>query len=1648
MANNFIPDFQFSTYYKTYKQKGRLVYEYNPFHNLRLDQDKWYYDNQYYTADYFKYNKEDGTWQQKTSINESGYQVFEPTADPPIFYKAGELVDFITKDLNFDLEHPVDLLPQYSYDNSVNLIINDQKNKPRLINSRFSPLNSYTYQVVDRKGTNDTNIYNEGSQFELNVSLYKQTVRIPKLRFINVEYGGNLRVGNYHFYFKYADADGNETDYVAESGLVSIFKGKSPQSVNTGYADENSHKLVKFELKNIDNSYQYINVYYTRSSADIFQDSTISAFKIQSKIAIESNNKCNITITGFEEKTQIPLSDINLLYEICDTAKTQTTTTNRLFFGNIQQPEVLYQDLADISLRFIPELYIEEYDLQIDQNYKISSNSKGYYDPKYIYDKVGYWDENFYRFGIVYIMPNNTLTPVFNVRGGYQLNEKSLNKFQQISLYNGNNRNYINYSENDYLIYNTNPINEPEDNNLVYNTKSKNESKDNHTGPNKVSSAPLPNTDSESILYENALGVVYFDANAQDKQQILGVNFHIDDDTAVIDYLKNTLKVKGFFFVRQKRIPTTLCQAYMIGVDKQSHTPVIPVQGSNNNFGGYITESFVSQKEDTKRQLIQSFEDRKVSLQNNQVKTQAAICPDYDVDYPYYNSLFCVTDIPIIKSKTNYNNNYLIADEYHPGHYYGGALKSEKDKTYIDTKILGVEDNVKLVAIDKNLFSARAGEAEENYRFEFIGKENKTNECTNVLRGSYGPYLAITGMEESGCLVDIKIPGYNEANTFDYIKIRYADKSPYYAISDRIAMEDLDDWFETVEINKDSTKTKSFYRLINPLFRGDCYICQFTHRVNRNFQDPSFPTGDIVIDKKCWDKNFKYTDGVLKKEDLDKINLADLNAIQLGIWVTFTIRSTYNLNVRSLNDSIPDEQGMFGHPRGFYPYYPILKSGSYKIPEALCYNKAFEKSLSERWNMELIDAPAFKNDFSNRIVYSDISVTDSFQNGFRTFSNGQYRDYPKTYGEITKILEYNKNILCIYEHGIDILAIDERVATGQGDGGNVYIKANTVLPETPNNVSDTYGSQWKDSIIKTPRGVYGVDTIAKKIWRINNNGLQIISDFKIGNFLNENITLGEHEKTPILGIRNIKAHFNKNKNDVIFTYYDNLEGIEEKVWSICFNEVEDKWVTFYSWVPSFSENIYNQFFTFDRNTSKYIAKLYNTPKNGLKLSNHIITKNENEAVFESKLSFEYEGMSGYDIKYELLNDPYGNKDKFTIKDGILKINNNQKYSDFIQELYETNEEGERIKDENGRYIWKKDSIEKDLVTYIYIKVTGSSTFNNQDNLNINNNGYTVTFSKEYTIALISEYNIEYLSNYFWKHGSAGIIDIQEKAKPTFWYNKQHPFEFEIIVCNNPNAHKIFDNLEILSNNAEPESFHYEIVGDCYEFAKDKKNIYIRQEATRNLYQELGEQISYNDYKDLQENHRFIHGTKEYDMSTIFPQYYTRKKTFNLVEDSYQSATNPAHTNYTHLSGSEIVKYNNTNEYRIWTHAKAVDMKDPDKGRLWGNMQYKEDKWYVQINPINLIQCNEDKWPTDNNGIEKVPIEISKSLVSEDDPIKVHIDDLNKALNNIQRSTTNWEEIRENQYKLKDKYIKIRIRYSGEKTAIIYGLKTLYSISMS
>lgn len=1616
-----IQDYSFSLALKTLPEEGNLVYEYNPFYNYRLNETKILFRDKLYTIEEF--SKEFGVEYEDDSFKLNGETLTSwkdipgifSTEAPPVVYQKGQLTNFETDELHFSLKNPVNILPQYSYDDSVNLIINDGLNPPRIINSRFSATERNKYQVCNRKGNNDTNIYDEGIQFDIDTSLYKKITTIPRLTFGGIEYGGNMSIGNYHFYFKYVDEDGNESDFFLESGLVSIFIGNTPNSIYSGFRNENSHKQVKFLLQNLDQGYEKIRIYYTKSTSDIYQNATVSAFIIDQNYYISKSDVTVLTINGYEPVVEVSVEEINTKYQIYGAVETQAAAQNILFLGNLSRPKIPYRDLADCALRFLP--YQDSTLMYPSINVNYSNETRGtYWDPSFIYNYTGYWDDEIYRLGVVFIQSDNTLTDVFNIRGG-ELPSIENTGYAQIKMFDEQSglRKYIKYDEETNLI--------------------------------------IQEEGNSTILHENAKGVVKFQTT--EGNAIHGIQIRIKQE--VLDYLYNTLNIKGFFIVRQKRIPTTLGQAYIIGVDKESKTPVLPVKQK----GPYIAEGFLTKEQ---RILTHELENRLYTLEEYEVNPFGAICPEYDVNSPYLNTLFSGSNAVIRLS--NQPQSLTRTGR----HLYLNEVDNlpTMSNTYQQVRIVGVEDNVKLVAIGDNMFSARAGEAEEAFRYEYIGQENKATDSDNLIRGSFGPYLGITGTSGSGYLVDIKIPDYSVSQMSDYFSIRYNDKSPYYAISDRVDLDNIDYFIQ--DSNSEEVTFKTMYR-------GDCYICQFTHRFNRNFQDPSSPTNDDIVDPNCWKDHYQVTDGVVKTDNFQDINLGDVNAVGLGLYVTLPVRSTMNLNIRALDDSNVDEKALFGHSRSFYPYSPITVAGTYKTAEALCYNKGFEKSLSERSNFEVSDVPWIKNEFSNRIAYSNIQVKDAFQNGWRTFMGINYRDYPKTYGSITKLVELRGNLVCVFEHGVALIPVNERAIAGEGAGGNVYVNTSNVLPENPKVISDVFGSQWRESVIKTPMGIYGVDTVAKKIWRTNGDSFECISDFKIQEFLNHNISLTERELEPIIGVRNVKTHYNRFKQDIMFTFYDNLYGFEERVWNICFNELQQKWITFYSWIPSYSENIYNQYFSFDRNTSKWIAKLGTSTANndfsdGITLDNTIIE----DGNWRTKLSISNRNLPQnvqYTVKYKLERDPYENYKKFKIDGDEISLSSPDVYNSLLSELYERDDEGAIKLDDKGRRIPLENKINADkIVTLLNIKAEFTFKYYSEASLEqyyasgISNQVFVDGQYYESTIAVIPKYNMQYLTTDFWKHGQAGIIDISDKIYPTYWYGKQHPFEFEFVVVDNPSTHKIFDNLQIISNNAEPESFHYEIVGDVYDFAKDKKNMYIRQEATKELYQYNGCDITYDhDYNKQQSVHRpLLNSDGEeisgyYDKSTLMPLYYSRQDTINEVEDYYHLKDNVPTKDFSALAGGEIVYYDTLDEYRIWNHTKAVDMQS--RGRLRGNMQYNEDQWLVQINPINVVQKNEKSWDSEdligNRTIskDKVPIELGQSPIPDEvlengdityDPDDQTNNDIPQ--NSINRAIVswNWNESQISEVKVKDKWIKIRVRYSGTKLAIITAITTLYSIS--
>lgn len=280
-------------------------------------------------------------------------------------------------------------------------------------------------------------------------------------------------------------------------------------------------------------------------------------------------------------------------------------------------------------------------------------------------------------------------------------------------------------------------------------------------------------------------------------------------------------------------------------------------------------------------------------------------------------------------------------------------------------------------------------------------------------------------------------------------------------------------------------------------------------------------------------------------------------------------------------------------------------------------------------------------------------------------------------------------------------------------------------------------------------------------------------------------------------------------------------------------------------------------------------------------------------------------------------------------------------------------------------------------------------------------------------------------NHLWKHGNTK----DEYVKPTIWYGETHPFEFEFVVNDHMYVQKIFQNLKMIANDAEPESFHFIISGDNYSFNKDKKNMYYRQEATRELMKQQGSEIEYDDkYSDIE--------LQKQNKSFVFPEYYKKEKPEYYMYEIYKQLTSDGR-NYDNLSGTEVTHNKSTDQYNISVHVKNTPI--DKENRIRGNSQYKENQWDIQIPSIVFNEKNEKEW-------EKPPIVLPKST-DQYDIKSTNIERLPEgySVDNIDTIDT-WSERKE--AKIRDKYIKIKIRYSGKQLATIYSILTMYQMSIA
>lgn len=1566
----------------------------------------------------------------------------------------GEITDFETDEIDFNLNKPVDIECQPSYDGTVNLIINDDLNPPRIVNTTYSVIEDNRYKRILRNQTEQTNIYKEG-RIDAQTRLFRNIEHIPKIELLNVTYHGQLKGGNYTIYLKLADNDYNKTDIVAESGMISVFKGTLEKiySISGTLEDERTDKAINLQINNIDTSFSKVFVYVRREYSDLNGILKSETYQIREPYKITSSSLL-ITLNGYEDIIPIDQEELNIKYNVCTGVKTQAQVQNMLFFGNVQQTVLANDELQNISY-FIEAKCVKGRDIGFVNplNYSRKDNNDNigqieYYNPISIYYYLGYWPEELYRFGIVYIFKDDSLSPVYNLRGCKFSDINSVN-FEYWANQNAGSNSYTSLYDKD-----TNKINSINKDDFFL------------AGDQFLSNTKgifkFPRT--EVIDYTNK------------KVTPIGIDFRINGE--VIDELKK-YDVKGFFFVRQKRIPNIIAQGYSIGVDKTSYIPMLAKEETDKNDNvkpRYFTESFIA----SDQVLTTSYNSRIIKTWNKQ--SSGLLCVDAIVNPQIQSMLdnsefvlskeyqFQLANSEGITERSYYSNNTIVkkteTDENGKKTTYTIDKTRETNLNNIQGKLIYVPTDTPLKYVDDYGFSTRAGSAEDIKDFRFFSSKNYEKKNNNLVRGVYCPFVGTNQSLDDNSIYTIRVNNYSQAYETQYFKIRGNDLSPFMTISPRYELEDEEilPYFELWRITtmvqsgnkieefvdmvtsidrtqyKDHTEpddTGKIYRIITyelrqvdeelksfavpTVFRGDCFTSTVTIRINTNFIDSEVPTNDTIVNPNTWKDGYKgYTS--TSTDDWKDINRADINTVPMGQWMTYKCLSNYNLNLRSENRQNVEEMALMGNARSFYPLQGMTVAPVNKIPETELLNAGYSVTLPFKKYFTQPSVPYIKEIFDTRIMFSNVQIEDDFRNAYRIFQGLSYKDIERQYGSIVKLLALGVNLFCVFEHGCAIIPINEKALIATTTGQSIHMYGSGVLQNQVTPVSPDYGSIWQESIVRTPNGIYGVDTYAKKIWRYNANGFQIISDTIVQRFLNDNIVLQEADKYPIISLKNVKTHFNNYKGDVMFTFYNG-----DKVWNLCYNERVEKWITKYSWTPLASENINNIFLSLDRKRASIYGIIYDNinTESGPHIEDRTLSKNSKSIRTCGNL-WEYGNiertitMKGYeffdkfkvritsivssklddkDIEYTVrITD---NPDENDIKCQILQ-DEELSYSKYIIDDNELSTNGISILQDGKNIKLIVDDNDKKLSDLLYLKInfevtpvidtTPDNTKNpyvNDENISSNtgeNKLQALSNKISESIVLIRDYTDlnddqkkqyeKLLRNGFYVHGRAGIFDEinyfddkdDNEILPTKWYNKQEPFEFEFVVNSPAGIHKIFDNLILISNNVEPNSLEFEFIGDAYGF--NKSGIYRSEHVDQNEYWTATGDFDDISYKKKQTAREFENVTT----SNLFNKEQTIVDKDIVTGQYFLKVTQPL---------QNIKRY----------------------GRRIGNIEYKEDKWYTTIAPIYYYNKQKDaKTPT--------------SFVYSD-----------------LKST-----------RIRDKWVKVRIKYTGDKLVVINAIQSLLRLS--
>lgn len=208
------------------------------------------------------------------------------------------------------------------------------------------------------------------------------------------------------------------------------------------------------------------------------------------------------------------------------------------------------------------------------------------------------------------------------------------------------------------------------------------------------------------------------------------------------------------------------------------------------------------------------------------------------------------------------------------------------------------------------------------------------------------------------------------------------------------------------------------------------------------------------------------------------------------------------------------------------------------------------------------------NYFPNTITWTKEKQLGSIIDTWTNITMASTLDLDGDKGEVISLNTYNNEIFCFQRKGFSNILFNSRVQIPASDGMPIEI-TNGMKVSGKRYVSNTIGCSNKWSIAESPSGLYFIDNETNSMYLFNGE-IASLSD-KLG-FRQWISAHNVHVNWEPVGYNNYRSFYDKNNNDVYFTYKDHC---------LCYSELIGQFTSFMSYegVPAMF-NVSSKFYAF------------------------------------------------------------------------------------------------------------------------------------------------------------------------------------------------------------------------------------------------------------------------------------------------------------------------------------------------------------------------------------------------------------------------------------------------------------------------------------